>query len=173
MLNKQFIELKWTINFWFVSRLLWASLVAQTVKRLSATRLRSLGWEEPLGKEMAAHSSIVAWKIPGTEEPARLQSMGSQRVGHDWATSLSKPKIFANERILLSSALEQKGKCLRTLFSWIFFLFLSFVLSSCSYTCAIIPKIKVYYQIPFHIKTENWKTQEMMVLIYAFNSLWS
>ena len=48
----------------------------------------SLGREDPLEKEMAIHSSTIAWKIPWTEEPGRLQSMGSQRVGHDWATSL-------------------------------------------------------------------------------------
>ena len=62
------------------------SLVAQTVKRLPTTWetwVRSLGWEDPLEKEMATHSSILAWKIPCTEEPGRLQSMGSQRVGHD------------------------------------------------------------------------------------------
>ena len=62
------------------------SLVAQTVKRLSAMQeiwVRSLGWEDPLEKEMAAHSSILAWKIPWTEEPGRLPSMGLQRVGHD------------------------------------------------------------------------------------------
>ena len=47
------------------------------------------GQEDPLEKEMATHSSILAWRIPWTEEPGRLQSMGSQRVGHDWATSLS------------------------------------------------------------------------------------
>jgi len=47
------------------------------------TQVRSLGWEDPLEKEMAAHSSIVAWKIPWTEEPGRLQSIGLQRVGHD------------------------------------------------------------------------------------------
>ena len=47
------------------------------------TQVRSLGWEDPLEKEMATHSSILAWKIPWTEEPDRLQSMGSQRVGHD------------------------------------------------------------------------------------------
>jgi len=46
-------------------------------------RVRSLGWEDPLKKEMAAHSSILAWKIPWTEDPGRLQSMGLQRVGHD------------------------------------------------------------------------------------------
>ena len=62
------------------------TLVAQTVKRLSTmreTRVRSLGREDPLEKEMAIHSSTIAWKIPWTEEPGRLQSMGSQRVGHD------------------------------------------------------------------------------------------
>ena len=48
-----------------------------------------LGREDPLEKEMAIHSSTLAWKIPWTEEPDRLESMGSQRVGHDWATSLS------------------------------------------------------------------------------------
>ena len=63
-----------------------ASLVAQRLKRLPAmweTWVQSLGREDPLEKEMATHSSIVAWRIPWTEEPGRLQSMGSQRVGHD------------------------------------------------------------------------------------------
>ena len=63
-----------------------ASLVAQTVKRLPTmweTRVQSLGQEVTLEKEMATHSSILAWKIPWMEEPSRLQSMGSQRVGHD------------------------------------------------------------------------------------------
>ena len=62
------------------------SLVAQTVKRLPAlweTRVRSLDWEDPLEKEMAPHSSNLTWKSPWTEEPGGLQSMGSQRVGHD------------------------------------------------------------------------------------------
>ena len=62
------------------------SLVAQTVKRLPAvreTQVRSLGWKDPLEKEMATHSSTLAWKIPCSEEPGRLPSMGSQRVGHD------------------------------------------------------------------------------------------
>ena len=63
-----------------------SSLVAQMVKRLPTmreTRIQSLGREDLLEKEMATHSSILAWKIPWTEEPGRLQSMGSQRVGHD------------------------------------------------------------------------------------------
>ena len=61
-------------------------LVAQTVKRLPAMRetwVQPLGREDPLEKEMATHSSTLAWKIPWAEEPDRLQSMGSQRVGHD------------------------------------------------------------------------------------------
>ena len=60
--------------------------MAQTVKCLSTiqeTWVPSLGREDPLEKEMAIHSSTIAWKIPWTEEPGRLQSMGSQRVGHD------------------------------------------------------------------------------------------
>ena len=60
--------------------------MAQTVKCLPATwetRVQSLGQKDPLEEEMATHSSTLAWKIPWTEEPYRLQSMGSQRVGHD------------------------------------------------------------------------------------------
>ena len=63
-----------------------ASLVAQRLKRLPAmweTWVRSLGWEDPLEKEMATHSSILAWRSPWTEELGGLQLTGSQRVGHD------------------------------------------------------------------------------------------
>ena len=66
------------------------SLVAQMVKHLPTmreTQVQSLDWEDPLEKEMATHSSTLAWKIPWTKEPGRLQSMGSQRVGHDQVTS--------------------------------------------------------------------------------------
>ena len=69
-----------------------ASLVAQRLKRLPGMRetgVRSLDREDPQEKEMATHSSILAWGIPWREEADRLQSMGSQRAGHDWATSLS------------------------------------------------------------------------------------
>ena len=71
---------------------LWASLVAQRLKRLPAmweTWVRSLGREDPLEKEMATHSSILAWRIPWVEEPGGLQSTGSKRIGHDWVTSPS------------------------------------------------------------------------------------
>ena len=60
--------------------------MAQRVKRLPAmweTQVRSLGREDPLEKEMATHSNVLVWRIPLTEEPGRLQSIGSQRVGHD------------------------------------------------------------------------------------------
>ena len=65
-----------------------ASLVAQTVNNSTAvqdTWIRSLGWEDPLEKGIATHSSIAAWRIPRTEEPGRLQSTVSQRVRHNWS----------------------------------------------------------------------------------------
>ena len=73
--------IKFTVAFFSM-----ASQMAQTVKCLPAiweTQVQSLGWEEALKKEMTMHSNTVAWKIPWTEEPSRLQSMGSQRVKHD------------------------------------------------------------------------------------------
>ena len=76
-----------------LSLLCWqTSLVAQMVKCLPTmqeTRVWSLGQEDLLEKEMATHSNILAWKIPWTEEPLKLQSMGSQRIGHNRATSFS------------------------------------------------------------------------------------
>ena len=74
-----------------------SSLVAQRLKHLPGmrdTRVWSLGWEDPLEKEMATHSSTLAWRIPWREEPGRLQSMGLQRVGYDWATSLHFSQLF-------------------------------------------------------------------------------
>ena len=66
--------------------------MAQRLKRLPPmweTWVRSLGWEDPLEKEMVTHSSILAWGILWTEKPGRLHSTGSQRVRHNWATSLT------------------------------------------------------------------------------------
>ena len=65
---------------------------------MQQTRVRSLGQEDPLEEEMATHSSILAWRIPWTEEPGRLQSMGLQKVGHDWMTSLLTFKFFNRQR---------------------------------------------------------------------------
>ena len=69
-----------------------ASLVTQMVKNplaMQKTWVQSLGWEDPLKKEMATHSSILAWRIPWTEKPDWLQSKGSQRVRHDWVTNVA------------------------------------------------------------------------------------
>ena len=82
------------------------SLVAQTVKCLSTKQeiwVQSLGWEDLQEKEMVIHSSILVRKIPWTQEPGRLQSMGSQRVRHDWATSLS---LWLSFHIYLSSVTQ-------------------------------------------------------------------
>ena len=79
---------------------MWAWFVEpQMVKRLPAvqeTRVWSLGWEDPMEKEMATYCITLAWKIPWMEEPGRLQSMGLQRVGHDWATSLTQNNYNGN-----------------------------------------------------------------------------
>ena len=89
----------------YLQALLGASLVAQRLKHLPAKRetwVRSLGWEDPLEKEMATHSSILAWRIPWKEEPGGLQSKGSQRVGHNWTTSLSYlSKVFISEILVI------------------------------------------------------------------------
>ena len=97
--KKQMNQLSWGLWLCGSSKInfckhywLMTSLVAQMVKCLPTmreTRVQSLVQKDLWEKEMAAHSSILAWKIPWTEEPGRLQSMGSQRVGHNWATSLS------------------------------------------------------------------------------------
>ena len=86
----QVIAISFQLHFQVLKPNLATSLVSQTVKSLPAmeeTQVWSLGQEDPLEKEMATQSSILAWKIPWIEEPRGLQSMGLQRVGHDWATS--------------------------------------------------------------------------------------
>ena len=85
-----FLQIIWkillTIFFFFLYNVLVAFLVGSMVKNppsVQQIQVHSLGQEDPLDKGMATHSSILAWKIPWTEEPCRVQSMGSQRVGHD------------------------------------------------------------------------------------------
>ena len=75
------------------------SLVDQTVKQLPTvweTQVQSLDWEDPLENEMATHSRTLAWKIPWMEDPGRLQSIGLQRVRHNWAIPLFFPQLFSN-----------------------------------------------------------------------------
>ena len=98
LLHTDFYKIK--SRFHFVTR---ASLVAQRLKRLPGmweTGVWSRGREDPLEKELATHSSTLAWRIPWREEPGKLQSMGLQRVGHNWATSLSLslPKCWISVR---------------------------------------------------------------------------
>ena len=69
-------------------------------------QVQSLGWEDVLEKEMATHSSILAWKIPWTVEPGRLQSMGSKRVGHERTTSLSLFFHYGRQSLLHSGKLK-------------------------------------------------------------------
>ena len=87
--QQEVIKVKWSHkNRALIS---WASLVAQIVKNLPAmqeTPVQSLSQEDPLEKEIAIQSSILAWEIPWTEEPGRLQSMGLQRVQHNWAINI-------------------------------------------------------------------------------------
>ena len=93
--------------------------MAQTVKRLPTmweTRVQSLGQEDLLEKEMATHSSNLAWKIPWLEEPGRLQSMGPQRVGHDWAASVSLLIVYPGSSP--SSVLFQKHWGAAVSMSW-------------------------------------------------------
>ena len=81
----------------FIPNCQWASLEAQMVKRLPTmweTWVQSPGQEDLLQKERATHSSTLAWKIPQTEEPGRLQSMGLRKVRYDWAASLSLDDIM-------------------------------------------------------------------------------
>ena len=95
--------------FWKHYWVSWTSLMVQTVKRLPTmqeTWVQSLGWEDLLEKEMATHSSILAWKILWMEEPRRQQSMGLQRVGHDWVTSLLGKSLISISLRLVSGSLS-------------------------------------------------------------------
>ena len=86
----------------------WASLVAQMVKNLPAmqeTWVQSLGWKDLLEEGMATHSNILSWRIPGSEEPGGLLSMGLHRVGHDWsdlAAAAVKSSLNTSNQCLIS-----------------------------------------------------------------------
>ena len=119
--------------------LVWASLVAQRLKRLPGmqeTRVRSLGWEDSLEKEMATHSSIHAWRLPWTEEPGRLQSTGSQRVGHDWASSLSLYLHSAAQSVVYSEELWD--------FHLLFAAFLAFTYSESHLFPSLLVWVSIY-----------------------------
>ena len=97
----------------------WACLVAQMVKNLPAAQevwVQSLGQEDLLEKEMATHSSILVWRIPQTEEPDRLQSIGSRRVGHDIHQFLSVPWKYP---IYFPQALSSLAAKLMLFIKWV------------------------------------------------------
>ena len=107
---QDFSLVSYNLYFIITSPVSWASIVAQTVKYLPAiqeTWVWSLGWEDPLEKEMATHLSILAWRIPWTEEPGGLQSMGLQRAGHDWATNTHTPESWISLKITTFISLSQ------------------------------------------------------------------
>ena len=93
-----------------------ASLVAPRLKYLPPVRetlVWSLGWKDPLEKEMVNHSSILAWRIPWTAKPGRLQSTGSQRVGYDWVTSPSpSPSWWINNFVIVSGGQQRDSAIL-------------------------------------------------------------
>ena len=90
-------------------------LMVKCLLAVRETQVQSLGWEDPLEKEMAIHSSTLAWKIPWMEEPGRLQSMWLQRVGHDWSASLSLSVQFSLS--VVSDSLWHQLRCLDFLYS--------------------------------------------------------
>ena len=97
----------WGLPWWFSGK----ECVCQCRRR----RVWSPGWEEPLEKEMATHSSILAWLIPWTQEPGGLQATGSKRVGHDWATKqdrLSYAGVCYNDKTEAEITFSEDHLCL-------------------------------------------------------------
>ena len=106
------LKIRWGWIIYLTSSLVitGASLVAQLVKNLPVmqeTWVQSLGWEDPLENGMATHSSILAWRIPWTEEPGGLQSMESQTAGHDWATNHTLTLVITTHSQLWSTHFHQ------------------------------------------------------------------
>ena len=77
---------------------------------MQKTQVRSLGQEDPLEKTMATHSTILPWRIPWTEEPGKLQSMGSQRVRHDWVTNIFFKDLYSETCKILMKEIKEDTK---------------------------------------------------------------
>ena len=137
-------------------------MVAQRVKHLPIireTRVQSLGWDDLLEKEMATHFSVLAWKTPWTEEPGRLQSMGSQRVGHNWATSLSLSFMGFVKNVGVSRGRIEWGWLEITL-SWVVSTFMVTILSTS------MDKTKFFYS-----KAKNHMNQNNKIYVSNTNKL--
>ena len=151
------------------SRSFWTSLVAQMVKHLPTmweTCVRSLGWKDPLEKEMAPHSSTLAWKIPWTEDPGRPQFMGSQRVRHDWVTSfslsLSIPVPFSS--LIPKIAMFTLAIFCFTVFNLPWFMDLTFQVPS----NIVLYSIRLYFHHQTHLHLSVIST-----LVQLLHSFWS
>ena len=81
-------------------------------------QVRSLGWEDPLEEDVATHSSILAWRIPWTEEPGRLQSMGSQTIRHNWVTNIITVHFYTNFEFVPAAVLLHWRFFDACVFSW-------------------------------------------------------
>ena len=130
-------------------------LVAQMVKHLSAmqeTRVQSLGWEDPLEKEMATHSSTVAWKIAWKVGTGGLQSVGSQRVGDNWATSLSLSTYLA-----FCSLLEATSTLLRRE-----------ILKKLVVSLMLLRHFKTSEEV-YHDKWSTWKSYWLTAVKYSLS----
>ena len=124
---------------------------------MQETWVRSLGLEDPLEKEMAIHSSILAWRIPWMEEPGGLQSTGSQRVRHDWATSLSLSQL--------------NGKLKKKICQSIILIWLIWFLETSS-IFMFTDNIYFFYDIPimFHYQFFYWRIHIFLIdFKYLFN----
>ena len=124
----------------------------------------SLGWEDPLEKEMATHSTILAWRIPWTEEPGGLQSTGSQRVGHDWAPSLhfthfSHPYMTTGKTIALTRW-TFVGKVMSLLFNMLSKLVIAYLPRSKSLLIS-------WLQLPSAVILEPKKRKSVIVCIVS------
>ena len=141
-------KLPWRREWRYTPQYSWAPLVAQTVKNLPAMqemRVPSLSWEDPLEKVMATHSSILAWRIPMAEEPGSLQSMGSQRIRHDWATYHSTAHFFY--RVKLPSLLHCQ------------YIFLYFKTNHSWAICTLNPSLKIFTN--FTLEFFSWNEIHM------------
>jgi len=159
------VELVWATKMTTHSSILGASLEAQMVKNLpimQETQVQALDQEKPLKKGMATHSSILAWRIPWTEEPGKLQSIRSQRVGHKWATNtpLKKKTWIALCLLMLTCNIYNIHKCMRFII-YISSVQFSSVTQSCLTLCNPMnhstPGLPVHHQLPEFTQTHiHW-----------------
>ena len=159
-----------------------ASLVAQRLKHLPPmwkTWARSLGQEDPLEKEMATHSSILAWRIPWMEEPDRLWSTGSQRVGHNWAISLislTHLVLKKNSNIMLCMTFEKEpGHCLNLQYGFsplLPCLYISSLIHNCLNLAFGTQRRSWMLNEAYFLQTRDWGTENLLGSRAPQGSMW-